>query len=444
MSVHPLVIAFAAAVIAHGEPVPVNKLKQFWEAHVTEHPFEKGVITKKAINAMDGIEYYCSSMPHAYKPADPTADIVATGIVAAIPASATLDSMLSDIDIPPPPPPPPQLESESPVELLLSVLPTDLAELLGSFPADLLLEVSLDLGRKPVATCFDPDGGDSQTKMDAAVLVDFEMLKVVSDRLGNFSSDNRAGIDGTLHRVSRICNREGDTIGLTLRVGRMVPGCTDMVRDLLALNKSILLLGVPGVGKTVLLREIARVLGSSCRVVVVDTSNEIAGDSDIAHESIGDARRMMVTIRSEQHKTMIEAVQNHTPKVIIIDEIGTEPESRAAADINQRGVKLIATAHGKQLSDLVKNPSLNRLLGGAHSVLLSAEEAKNRKSERKTVTERKDVCVFDVAIEIRERDKWVIHRDVQDSVDKLLNDEVPTVETRWKNEDGVIMVCEGE
>ena len=176
--------------------------------------------------------------------------------------------------------------------------------------------------------------------------------------------------------------------------------------------KSILLVGVPGVGKTVLLREIARVLGSSRRVVVVDTSNEIAGDSDVAHESIGDARRMMVTIRSEQHKTMIEAVQNHTPKVIIIDEIGTEPESRAAADINQRGVKLIATAHGKQLSDLVKNPSLNRLLGGAHSVLLSAEEAKNRKSERKTVTERKDVSVFDVAIELRERRKWVIHHDV--------------------------------
>jgi len=239
--------------------------------------------------------------------------------------------------------------------------------------------------------------------------------------VGAFGKDNRAGIERTLHRISAIRNRQGEVIGLTCRVGRAVFGTVDIVRDVIEQGKSILLLGRPGVGKTTLLREAARVLADEFkkRVVIVDTSNEIAGDGDIPHPGIGGARRMQVAVPDLQHAVMIEAVENHMPEVIVIDEIGTEAEALAARTIAERGVQLIATAHGNTLDNLLQNPTLADLTGGIQAVTLSDEEAR-RRGTQKTVLERKAPPTFDVIIEIQNKDRLAVHHDVASVVDRFL------------------------
>jgi stage III sporulation protein SpoIIIAA len=263
----------------------------------------------------------------------------------------------------------------------------------------------------------------------------------VINRIATFGEDNRAGIPRTLHRISGIRNRAGKVIGLTCRVGRAVFGTIMIVRDLIESGKSVLLLGKPGVGKTTMLRETARVEAEDLRkrVVIVDTSNEIAGDGDIPHPGIGRARRMQVPRPSEQHAVMIEAVENHMPEVIVIDEIGTELEALAARTIAERGVQLIGTAHGNTLDNLMVNPTLSDLIGGIQAVTLGDEEAR-RRGTQKTVLERKAPPTFDVLVEIQSWDRVTVYSDVASAVDSLLRGEEPHAELRQRDTDGQISV----
>ena len=302
------------------------------------------------------------------------------------------------------------------LDLLMDVMPTRLRAALESHPQrEDLLEVVLDLGRLPEARFTDAKEALSQTQVLR------EDLDYVAAHVGTFGQDNRAGIERTLHRISAIRNRAGVIVGLTCRVGRALFGTVAILRDVIESGKSLLLLGRPGVGKTTLLREAARMLADEVdkRVVIVDTSNEIAGDGDIPHPGIGQARRMQVPMPSAQHAVMIEAVENHMPEVIVIDEIGTEAEALAARTIAERGVQLIATAHGNTLENLTRNPTLADLIGGIQAVTLSDEEARRRRT-RKTVLERKAPPTFDVLVEIQERDRLAVHHDVAHVVDGLL------------------------
>jgi len=299
-----------------------------------------------------------------------------------------------------------------------------------------LVEVVLDLGRPPEARFLD----DFVFLSDTAVT--FEDLVHVSSRLSPFGSDNRAGIEQTLHRVSAIRNRQGKVVGLTCRVGRAVYGTVDIISDVIRAGKSICLLGPPGVGKTTILRECARMLSEDRkRVVIVDTSNEIGGDGDIPHPGIGHARRMQVADARLQHNVMVEAVENHMPEVVVIDEIGTEMEAMAARTIAERGVQLIGTAHGKTLENLLMNPTLSDLVGGISTVTLSDEEAR-RRGTRKTVLERKAPPTFDVLIEINDRNRLSIYQNVGDTVDALLRGYQPQAEVRQRLHGGAVQVVQ--
>lgn len=301
------------------------------------------------------------------------------------------------------------------LEQLIQVLPAPLQHAVRGLPSKYLLEVVMDLGRLPEARLTD------RAVRLSADPVRREDIDHVLVQLSPVGEDNRTGIPGTLHRISVLRNRRGTVVGLTLRVGRAVVGTIDMLRDLIDSGRNVLLLGRPGVGKTTKLREIARVLADEFhrRVVVVDTSNEIGGDGDIPHPGIGSARRMQVPHPDRQHAVMIEAVENHMPEVIVIDEIGTREEALAARTIAERGVQLIATAHGNTLENLVLNPTLSDLVGGVHTVTLSDEEARRRHSP-KTITERRGPPTFDMVVEMVDRDEVVVHRDTAEAVDRLL------------------------
>jgi len=324
---------------------------------------------------------------------------------------------------------------------LLAVLPERISDAVRLMMAERddpgLIELVLDLGRRP----------EARFQEGAARLSDDEItredLSQVAHRIGRFGDDNRAGIERTLHRISAIRNRTGDIVGLTCRVGRAVYGTIGIITDLVESGESILLLGRPGVGKTTMLREVARVLADDLekRVVVVDTSNEIAGDGDIPHPSIGRARRMQVPTPALQHAVMIEAVENHMPQVIVIDEIGTELEAGAARTIAERGVQLIGTAHGNTLENLMMNPTLSDLIGGIQSVTLSDEEAR-RRGTQKSILERKAPPTFGVMVEIRERDVVAVVRDVEGAVDAILRGQQGRSELRERGEDGEVVVSD--
>ncbi len=321
------------------------------------------------------------------------------------------------------------------------VITDDMEALLDIFPPHIrqelhqqedfkeLLEVVLDLGRLPAARF------PGREMILNLAEVSEEDIEYITSRIGSFGDDNRAGIERTLHRISAIRNRKGRIVGVTCRVGRAVFGTIKIIEDLVQTGKSILLLGRPGVGKTTMLREVARVLADDFgkRVIIVDTSNEIAGDGDIPHPAIGRARRMQVTTPNMQHAVMIEAVENHMPEVIVIDEIGTQLEAQAARTIAERGVQLVATAHGNTLENLMMNPTLADLIGGIQSVTLGDEEAK-RRGTQKSILERVSSPTFDILVEIQERDKVVIHPDVATAVDSILRGEPQELEVRQVDE----------
>jgi len=329
-----------------------------------------------------------------------------------------------------------EIVSTDNLDLMLGVLPPHIRDALtGSGQSESLIEVVLDLGRQPEARY------PGRAVYLADSLVTREDLQYVAARVGRFTADNRAGIERTLHRISAMRNRLGEIVGLTCRVGRAMYGTVDIIRDFVESGRSILLMGRPGVGKTTLLREAARVLADDLekRVIVVDTSNEIAGDGDVPHPGIGHARRMQVPQPEYQHAVMIEAVENHMPEVIVIDEIGTAQEALAARTIAERGVQLIATVHGNTLENLMLNPTLSDLIGGIQPVTLSDEEAR-RRGTQKTVLERKAPPTFDVLIEIQNRDLLAIHRDVADAVDQMLRGYVPRTEVRERGAGGEFVV----
>ena len=320
------------------------------------------------------------------------------------------------------------------LDALLGVLPPHIREALLQKPDNSeLIEVVLDLGRLPEARY-----PQKEVVLNHKEVTDSNIEYIVS-RIGSFSGDNRAGIERTLHRISAIRNREGRIVGLTCRVGRAVFGTVKIIQDLVESGKSVLLLGRPGIGKTTMLREVARVLADDFkkRVIVVDTSNEIAGDGDRPHPAIGHARRMQVPTPSMQHAVMIEAVENHMPEVIIIDEIGTSLEAEAARTIAERGVQLVGTAHGNSLENLMMNPTLSDLIGGIQTVTLGDEEARRRHTQ-KSILERKAPPTFDIVVEIQERDRVIIHPDVGKAVDAVLHGKTQKTETRWLDKDGAI------
>jgi stage III sporulation protein SpoIIIAA len=327
-----------------------------------------------------------------------------------------------------------QLQITDDLHALLNVLPPSIAKAVQDFDdSDNLLEVILDLGRVPTARFVDRE----------LILLNSEVTRgeidFVVGRIGAFDADNRAGIERTLHRIAAIRNRRGYIVGLTCRVGRAVYGTTDVIKDLIESGKSLLLLGRPGVGKTTMLRESARILAESKRVVIVDTSNEIGGDGDVPHPAVGRARRMQVSMPSLQHEVMIEAVENHNPEAIVIDEIGRELEAAAARTIAERGVQLIGTAHGNTLENLLLNPTLSDLVGGIESVTLSDEEAR-RRGTQKTVLERRSPPTFDVLIEIQHRDRLAVHKEVASAVDAMLRGYPLPPEIRSRDDSGNIHI----
>jgi len=304
------------------------------------------------------------------------------------------------------------------LEKLINVLPPKITKELRKKDLTETVEIVLDIGRLPEVRYL-----NKTLEYLGKEVITQEEIDYVSERIEDFTSDNRSGIPGTLHRISAIKNRKGKTIGLTCRVGRVVTGTINCIEDIVKKDKSILFLGRPGVGKTTKLREIARLLADDLnkRVVVVDTSNEIAGDGDVPHSAIGKSRRMQVPSPEMQKDVMIEAVENHMPEVVVVDEIGTEKEAQAARTIAERGVMLIATAHGNTLENLVKNPTLSDLIGGLESVTLGDDEAR-RRGTQKTVLERKKQPTFDVIIEIRDRNTLAVYPNVAEAVDCLLRD----------------------
>jgi stage III sporulation protein SpoIIIAA len=310
---------------------------------------------------------------------------------------------------------PTRAEADDDFLLLVNVLPEPLKAAVRTLSPAEVLEVVMDLGRPPEARLV---SGSQRLREEPVTSADLEH---VLSQVGPPGEDNRAGIERTLHRVSAIRNRKGRVVGLTLRVGRAIFGTIDMLKDLIGTGRNLLLLGRPGVGKTTKLREVARVLADDLRkrVMVVDTSNEIGGDGDIPHPGIGGARRMQVSRPDRQHDVMIEAVENHMPEAIIVDEIGTSAEAAAARTIAERGVQLVATAHGNTLENLVLNPTLSDLVGGVHTVTLSDEEARRRNTQ-KTISERKAPPTFDMVVEMVGRDEVLVHLDTAESVDRLL------------------------
>jgi stage III sporulation protein SpoIIIAA len=327
-----------------------------------------------------------------------------------------------------------QLKITDDLDALLGILPGNLVEAVHKAnDYDNLLEIILDLGRVPTARYV-----QGETILIQKEITRAELDHVV-ERIGEFDADNRAGLERTLHRISCLRNRRGHIVGLTCRVGRAVYGTVDIIQDIVESGKSLLILGRPGVGKTTLLREAARILAESKRVIVVDTSNEIGGDGDVPHPAVGKARRMQVREPMLQHEVMIEAVENHNPEVIVIDEIGRELEAAAARTIAERGVQLIGTAHGQTIDNLLLNPTLSDLIGGIEAVTLSDEEAR-RRGTQKTVLERRSPPTFDVLVEIQQRDRFAVHMDIAASVDSLLRGYPLPPEIRSRDAEGKIRI----
>ena len=321
-------------------------------------------------------------------------------------------------------------------DVLRQVLPLRIRYAIDEYDnTNQLLEVVLDLGRFPTARFVDGEYELSDREVSE------DDLRLIVEELGDFDNDNRAGIERSLHRISAIRNRRGKIVGLTLRIGRAVYGTIDIIADLIEYGHSVLIVGPPGVGKTTMLREAARVRAESKRVVIVDTSNEIGGDGDIPHQAVGKARRMQVSKPDRQHEVMIEAVENHNPEVIVIDEIGRELEAQAARTIAERGVQLIGTAHGNTLENLMLNPTLSDLIGGIESVTLSDDEAR-RRGTQKVVLERRTAPTFDIMIEIQARDRLVVHPDVAAAVDGMLRNRPISAELRVRDDLGSIHVNE--
>eukprot|EP00980_Cylindrotheca_fusiformis_P002357 scaffold543_cov119-Cylindrotheca_fusiformis.AAC.24 len=310
----------------------------------------------------------------------------------------------------------------SDIESLLWLLQHDLRNSIGTpSETDILSDIVMDKGRR--AVCW-INGKRVYLGGENRIVNDDDMNQVVA-MVGNFGDDNRAGMDKQLHRISAVRNRKAEIVGLTLRVGRHIEGNADIIRDLLYhdASASILFMGEPGSGKTTVIRAVTQQLAENSNVCIVDTSNEIAGDGDIPHPCVGHARRMMVPSLDQQSDVMIECVQNHTPAVLVIDEIGRPTEVEAARTCKHRGVRLIASAHG-DLRGLVKNPNLRGLVGEVKQVTVGDAEAKKKNGKlQKIRSQRAGPSTFDIIVELgRENpNHWRIILNVGQAVDAILD-----------------------
>jgi len=325
------------------------------------------------------------------------------------------------------------LDVQDSIATLVCLLPQELRQKLGPGnllhglpPSHKVRDIILDLGQRPRA--FFGHRELVFLKDDPADKVMQADMEHVQDQLEDkFGPDNRAGINGCLHRISAMRAKAGKVYGLTMRVGRAIFGNTNLITDLLlGTNSSILFLGTPGCGKTTIIREAARILSEDAHsVVVVDTSNEICGDGLVPHPAIGLARRMMVPSLESQAAILVEAVQNHTPDVIIVDEIGRAPEVEAARTVKERGVRIIGSAHG-DLRGLVKNAMLNDLIGGTETVTVGDAQARKFQASggefSKVRTQRSGAPVFDIVIELQSGSfhQWQVTTNVAKAVDRIL------------------------
>lgn len=250
-------------------------------------------------------------------------------------------------------------------------------------------------------------------------------LQHMMKQIGRFGSDGRACVANTAHRASVWRGRHGEPLGVTLRVGRYVPGAARALLPL-AQRGSLLILSKAGMGKTTLLRDLAAALAQGPdmpRVTVVDTSNEIGGDGPIPLPYLGRCRRIQVASREAQSQVMTEVLQNHTPDYVIVDEIATVAEAEAAWSISQRGVHLIGTCHGEHLEGLLQNRALNMLVGGTAQAFLSNEERRLRNKTRKSVLERPFSSPFPFVVELHERNRGHLYVDVNKAVDLILDEQ---------------------
>lgn len=305
-----------------------------------------------------------------------------------------------------------------------------------------LMEVVLDIGRRPFAWV----NGERHflgTHNDGLVVSRQHLDDIV--RPLHFGADNRAGINGSLHRISAVRNRDDDIVGLTLRVGRYIAGNSIMIADILAgmPHASILICGEPGSGKTSIIRDAARFLAERNSLLIIDTSCEIGGSGDVPHHCIGLSRRMQVKSVKDQAQVMVECVQNHTPAVMVIDEIGRKAEVQAALTCKERGVRIIASAHGN-MPGLVRNQALCDLVGGIEAVTVgdttARQEAKRRRKKMasKIQAQRRGPPIFDVIIEVKRGvlHEWHIVSKSADAVDSILRDGTYNAQVRTRQDSG--------
>ncbi|EPY22109.1 R3H domain-containing protein [Strigomonas culicis] len=301
---------------------------------------------------------------------------------------------------------------------LLSLLPAALREALVQHP---------DFALSTVEEFFVHVGQDVEVRGDDWVVrlppPSLDDLHQLLARVGRFGADGRGCVPGTAHRVSVWRGRRGESLGVTLRVGRYVPNAAKALLPL-ALQGSVLILSKAGKGKTTLLRDLSSSLAheaSMPRVTVVDTSNEIGGDGPLPMAFLGRCRRLQVARREDQGRSMIEVIQNHSPEFLVVDELANAEEADAAWSIAQRGVNLVGTCHGERLADLLQNRALNLLVGGAAHAFLSNEERRLRNKTKKTILERPHVSPFDFVVELHTRSKGHLYHDVNRAVDLLLD-----------------------
>ncbi len=304
------------------------------------------------------------------------------------------------------------------IATLFDIFPAKIVKLLQNIDNEKLIEVICDIDRPLIARYLDG------SEIELAYTITAKDLQAISTNrlLTAFTANNRCGIDKTLHRIACIRGKDGQSIlGLTIRIGRILTPQIDLIADIIDTGESVLFLGKPAAGKTTKLRECADYLSTEGgkRVIIIDSCNEIGGEGNVPHFAVGRARRMPIPQGKKQYEIMLEAVESHNPQVLIIDEISTREEAMACKTIGERGIQLLASAHGERIENLIKNPAINTIIGGAASVTVGDKEAS--KTGNKVVLKREFMPVFSHIIELTSYKEVQIHSNLEKAVDMFFN-----------------------